>query len=184
MAEEMLELGQTIKDEPSFSAPEGDYRFAVKSWGMSMYQPRDENSKIPPCKQVDVTLLIPYRDENGQVVFGQKVEHLKLLARLKFAITNFFIGCGLGKRGDEFTLDFDRCVRKTGVCKIVQQVGGNGNLYSTITEYYDSSNAPQVTMNDGLPFDQQQQPQQPMQQPQPQQQGYGYSNYGYGDIGY
>ena len=32
MAEEMLELGQTIKDEPSFSAPEGDYRFAVKSW--------------------------------------------------------------------------------------------------------------------------------------------------------
>lgn len=188
MADEMLELGQTIKDEPSFAAPEGDYRFAVKSWGTSMYQPRDETSKIPACKQVDVTLLIPYRDENGQVVFGQKVEHLKLVARLKFAITNFFIGCGIGKRGDEFRLDFDQCVGKTGVCKIVQQVGNNGSIYSSIAEFYDSTSAPQVTMNDGLPFEQQQQPQQPptQQQPQqqPQQQGYGIYDYGYGNIGY
>ena len=181
----MLELGQTIKDEPTFAAPEGDYRFAVKSWGTSMYQPRDENSKIPACKQVDVTLLIPYKDEDGNVVYGQRVEHFKLLARLKFAITNFFVGCGLGRRGDEFRLDFDQCVGKTGVCKIEQQVGGNGNLYSRITEFYDHAMAPQVTMNDNMPFEQGQQPrQQQMPMQQPQQQGYGYG-YGYdNDLGY
>lgn len=175
MAEEMLELGQKIKDEPTFAAPEGDYRFAVKSWDTSMYQPRDESSKIPACKQVDVTLLIPYRDESNNVVYGQRVEHFKLLARLKFAITNFFVGCGLGERWDEFKLDFDQCVGKTGICKIEQQVGGNGNLYSRITEFYEHKSAPQVTMNDGMPFEPQQAPQ------QPQQQGYGY---GYGNLGY
>ena len=36
MAEEMLELGQTIKDEPSFMAPDGDYSFMVKGWDISM----------------------------------------------------------------------------------------------------------------------------------------------------
>ena len=167
MAEEMLELGQTIKDEPSFAAPEGDYRFMVKSWDVSMFQPRDENSKIPACKQVDVTLLIPYRDEMGNVVYGRKVEHFKLLARLKFVITNFFVACGIGKRGDEFKLDFDQCVGKGGVCKVVQQLGNNGNLFTSIDEFYARDVAPQVTMNDGLPFEERQQPQQPSY-------GYGY----------
>ena len=171
MAEEMLELGQTIKDEPSFMAPEGDYRFMVKDWGVSMFQPRDENSKIPACKQVDVTLLIPYRDEGGNVVYGQKVEHFKLLARLKFAITNFFIACGIGKRGDEFTIDFDKCVGRVGTCKVQQQAGGNGNLYARIEEFYAPDVAPQVSMNDGMSFVEGQ-PQ------QPQQQGYGYGYYG------
>lgn len=164
--EQMLELGQTIKDEPSFMAPDGDYRFMVKGWDVSMYQPRDESSKIPACRQVDVTLLIPYRDEFGNVVYGQKVEHFKLLARLKFVITNFFISCGIGKRGDEFKLDFDQCVGKVGTCKVQQQVGGNGNLYTRIEEFYAPDVSPQATMNDGLPFIEQQSPQQP--------------NYGYG----
>lgn len=167
--EQMLELGQTIKDEPSFMAPDGDYRFMVKSWNVSMFQPRDESSKIPACKQVDVTLLIPYRDEFGNVVYGQKVEHFKLLARLKFVITNFFIACGIGKRGDEFRLDFDQCVGKVGTCKVQQQVGGNGNLYARIDEFYATDVAPQTSMNDNLPF---MEPQQPQPQPQP--------NYGYG----
>lgn len=165
---EMLELGQIIKDEPSFMAPDGDYRFFVKGWDVSMYQPRDESSKIPACRQVDVTLLIPYRDEDGNTVYGQKVEHFKLLARLKFVITNFFVACGIGKRGDEFKLDFDQCVAKVGTCKVQQQVGGNGNLYARIEEFYDPSVAPQVTMNDNMPFVEPQQPQ--AQQP----------NYGYG----
>ena len=170
--EQMLELGQTIKDEPSFMAPEGDYRFMVKSWEVTMFQPRDENSKIPACKQVDVTLLIPYRDEFGNVVYGQKVEHFKLLARLKFAITKFFIACGIGKRGDEFRLDFDQCVNRVGTCKIQQQLGNNGNLYASVEEFYAPDVAPQVSMNDGLSF-MEPVPQQPqMQQPQP--------NYGYG----
>ena len=169
--EQTLELGQTIKDEPSFMAPDGDYRFMVKGWGTSMFQPRDENSKIPACKQVDVTLLIPYRDENGNVVYGQKVEHFKLLARLKFVITNFFIACGIGRRGDEFRLDFDQCIGKVGTCKVQQQVGGNGNLYARIEEFYAPDVAPQVSMNDGLSFMEpaQQQPQQ-----QPMSYGYGY----------
>ena len=159
MAEEMLELGQTIKDEPSFMAPDGDYRFMVKGWNVSMYQPRDEStSKIPACRQVDVTLLIPYRDETGNVVYGQKVEHFKLLARLKFVITNFFVACGIGKHGDEFRLDFDQCVGKRGTCKVQQQVGVNGNLYARIEEFYDPAVAPQASMNDGLPFTAQQQP--------------------------
>jgi len=161
--EQMLELGQLIKDEPSFTAPDGDYRFMVKGWDISMYQPRDENSKIPACRQVDVTLLIPYRDEFGNVVYGQKVEHFKLLARLKRFITNFFIACGIGKRGDEFKLDFDQCVGKVGTCKVQQQLGGNGNVYANIDEFYAPDVAPQATMNDNLPF------------MQPQQ-----SNYGYG----
>lgn len=169
MAEQMLELGQKIKDVPSFMAPDGDYRFMVKGWDVSMFQPRDESSKIPPCKQVDVTLLIPYRDESGNVVFGQKVEHFKLLARLQFAIASFFVSCGIGSRGDEFTLDFDQCIGRSGVCKVQQQVGGNGNLYARIDDFYDPQVAPQVTMNDGMPFEQQQQPQ-PVMQP----------NYGYG----
>ena len=168
MAEEMLELGQTIKDEPSFMAPDGDYRFMVSGWDVSMYQPRDESSKIPACRQVDVTLLIPYRDEFGNVVYGQKVEHFKLLARLKFVITNFFVACGIGRRGDEFKLDFDQCVGKVGTCKVQQQVGGNGNLYTRIEEFYDPSTAPQVSMNDSLPF------MEPQPQPQPQQPNYGY----------
>lgn len=168
--EQMLELGQTIKDEPSFMAPDGDYRFMVKSWNVSMFQPRDETSKIPACKQVDVTLLIPYRDEYNNVVYGQKVEHFKLLARLKFVITNFFIACGIGKRGDEFRLDFDQCIGKVGTCKVQQQVGGNGNLYARIDEFYAPDVAPQVSMNDGLSF------MEPQQQPQPQPQ----PNYGYG----
>ena len=167
MAEEMLELGQDIKDEPSFMAPDGDYRFFVKGWDVSMFQPRDENSKIPACRQVDVTLLIPYRDEMGNVVYGQKVEHFKLLARLKFVITNFFVSCGIGKRGDTFKLDFDQCIGKVGTCKVQQQVGGNGNLYARIEEFYAPDVAPQVTMNDNMPF--MEQPQ--TQQPQP---GYGY----------
>ena len=167
MAEEqMLELGQEIKDEPSFMAPDGDYRFMVKGWEVSMFQPRDETSKIPACRQVDVTLLIPYRDEFSNVVYGQKVEHFKLLARLKFVITNFFVSCGIGKRGDTFKLDFDQCVGKVGTCKVQQQVGNNNNLYTRIESFYDPSTAPQVTMNDGLPFIEQQSPQQP--------------NYGYG----
>lgn len=171
MADElMLELGQTIKDEPSFMAPDGDYRFMVKGWEVSMYQPRDENSKIPACRQVDVTLLIPYRDEFGNVVYGQKVEHFKLLARLKFVITNFFISCGIGEHGDEFKLDFDQCVGKVGTCKVQQQLGGNGNLYARIEEFYAPDVAPQMSMNDGIPFMEPQQPQ--VQQPQP--------NYGYG----
>lgn len=181
MAEEMLELGQTIKDEPSFAAPDGDYRFKVKGWDTSMFQPRDENSKIPACKQVDVTLLIPYRDESGNVVWGQKVEHFKLLARLKFVITNFYIACGIGKRGDEFRIDFDQCVGRTGVCKVQQQVGGNGNLYTRIEEFYAPDVAPNATMNDNMPFEQaapqQQYAQQPQQQTPPQ--GYGYDGYGY-----
>ncbi|MBQ9005818.1 MAG: hypothetical protein IJ092_05530 [Atopobiaceae bacterium] len=170
---EMLELGQTIRDEPSFMAPEGDYHFMVKGWDTSMYQPRDENSKIPACRQVDVTLLIPYRDEMGNVVYGQKVEHFKLLARLKFAITRFFIACGIGKRGDEFRIDFDQCVGKVGTCKVQQQAGGNGNLYASIEEFYAPDVAPQVTMNDGMSFMEPspQQPVQPMQQPTA---GYGY----------
>ncbi|MBQ9006717.1 MAG: hypothetical protein IJ092_10155 [Atopobiaceae bacterium] len=172
MADElMLELGQTIKDEPSFTAPDGDYRFMVKDWDVSMFQPRDEStSKIPACRQVDVTLLIPYRDELGNIVYGQKVEHFKLLARLKFAITNFFISCGIGKRGDEFKLDFDQCVGKVGTCKVQQQLGGNGNLYARIEEFYAPDVAPQASMNDGIQFMEPQQPQ--MQQPQ--------ANYGYG----
>lgn len=170
MAEQMLELGQKIKDVPSFMAPDGDYRFMVKGWDVSMFQPRDETSKIPPCKQVDVTLLIPYHDESGNVVFGQKVEHFKLLARLQFAIANFFVSCGIGARGDEFTLDFDQCIGRSGVCKVQQQVGGNGNLYARIDDFYDPQVAPQVTMNDGMPFEQQQQQPQPVMQP----------NYGYG----
>ena len=169
--EQMLELGQTIKDEPNFMAPDGDYRFLVKSWGVSVFQPRDENSKIPPCKQVDVTLLIPYRDEFGNAVYGQKVEHFKLLARLKFVITGFFIACGIGKRGDEFKLDFDQCVGKVGTCKVQQQVGGNGNLYARIEEFYAPDVAPQVSMNDNMPFVE---PAQPQQQQMPQ------GNYGYG----
>ena len=168
--EQMLELGQEIKDEPSFMAPDGDYRFFVKSWDPSVFQPRDESSRIPACKQVDVTLLIPYRDEDGKVVYGQKVEHFKLLARLKFVITNFFVACGIGKRGDTFKLDFDQCVGKVGTCKVQQQVGGNGNLYARIEEFYDPAVAPQVSMNDNMPFMEPQQQQQ--QQPQP--------NYGYG----
>lgn len=176
--EQMLELGQTIKDEPSFSAPEGDYRFLVKGWEVSMYQPRDESSKIPACRQVDVTLLIPYRDEFGSVVYGQKVEHFKLLARLKFVITKFFIACGIGKSGDEFKLDFDQCIGKVGTCKVQQQIGGNGNLFTSIDEFYAPDVAPQVSLNDGLPFIEPQQPVQPMQPMQPQQQpmsyGYGY----------
>ena len=171
--EQMLELGQTIKDEPSFMAPDGDYRFMVKGWDVSMYQPRDENSKIPACRQVDVTLLIPYRDESGNVVYGQKVEHFKLLARLKFVITNFFIACGIGKRGDEFRLDFDQCIGKVGTCKVQQQIGGNGNLYARIEEFYAPDVAPQVSMNDGTPFVEPQPPQQP-QQPQQPSYGYGY----------
>lgn len=166
MADElMLELGQTIKDEPSFMAPDGDYRFMVKGWEVSMFQPRDESSKIPACRQVDVTLLIPYRDELGNIVYGQKVEHFKLLARLKFVITNFFISCGIGKRGDEFKLDFDQCVGKVGTCKVQQQLGGNGNLYARIEEFYAPDVTPKVSMNDGIPFME-------PQQPQP--------NYGYG----
>ena len=170
MADEMLELGQTIKDEPSFMAPDGDYRFMVKSWDVSMYQPRDENSKIPPCKQVDVTLLIPYRDEFGNDVYGQKVEHFKLLAKLKFVITGFFVACGIGKRGDTFKLDFDQTIGKVGTCKVQQQVGGNGNLYALIEEFYAPDVAPHAAMNDNMPFMEPQQ--QPQQQPQP--------NYGYG----
>lgn len=169
MNDEMLELGQTIKDEPSFMAPDGDYRFMVKGWDVSMYQPRDENSKIPACRQVDVTLFIPYRDDMGNVVYGQKVEHFKLLARLKFVITNFFIACGIGKRGDEFKLDFDQCVGKVGTCKVQQQVGGNGNLYARIDEFYAPDVAPQMSMNDGVPF----------MEPQPQQMQQ-QLNYGYG----
>jgi hypothetical protein len=173
--EQMLELGQTIQDEPSFDAPDGDYRFFVKGWNISMYQPK-EGSKLPACKQVDVTLLIPYRDEEGKVVYGAKVEHFKLLARLKFAITNFFIACGLGKRGDEFMLDFDQCNGKVGTCKVIQQVGNNGNVYASIDEFYDHATAPQTALNDGMPFmDPQQQPQ-GAPQPQPQ----GQPNYGYG----
>ena len=168
MAEEMLELGQVIKDEPSFMAPDGDYRFMVKGWDVSVFQPRDETSKIPACRQVDVTLLIPYRDESGNVVYGQKVEHFKLLARLKFVITNFFISCGIGKRGDEFKLDFDQCIGKVGTCKVQQQVGGNGNLYARIEEFYAPDVAPQVSMNDNMPFAE------PQGQPQPM------PNYGYG----
>lgn len=176
MAEEELELGQRIKDEPSFMAPDGDYHFKVKDWDTSRFQPRSDSSKIPPCKQVDVTLLIPYRDEIGNVVYGQKVEHFKLLARLKFAITNFFIACGIGSRGDEFTIDFNQCVGREGVCKVQQQVGGNGNLYAQVEEFYAPDVAPQVTMNDGMPFEPNQQPQQPQQQ----QYGYGYGN----NLGY
>lgn len=170
MADElMLELGQEIKDEPSFMAPDGDYRFMVKEWGVSMFQPRDDTSKIPPCKQVDVTLLIPYRDESGNMVYGQKVEHFKLLARLKFVITNFFVSCGIGKRGDTFKLDFDQCVGKVGTCKVQQQVANNGNLYARIDEFYDPAVAPQAAMNDGMSF----------LEPQPQQQAM-QPNYGYG----
>lgn len=169
MAEEMLELGQEIRDEPSFMAPDGDYRFMVLSWDVSAYQPRDENSKIPACRQVDVTLSIPYRDESGNVVWGRKVEHFKLLARLKFVITNFFVACGVGKRGDTFKLDFDQCVGKVGTCKVQQQVGGNGNLYARIDEFYAPDVAPTVAMNDGMPLVQAAQP----QQPQPAA-GYGY----------
>ena len=173
MADElMLELGQTIKDEPSFMAPDGDYRFMVKDWETSMYQPRDENSRIPACRQVDVTLLIPYRDDDGKVVYGQKVEHFKLLARLKFVITNFFISCGIGRRGDEFKLDFDQCVGKIGVCKVQQQIGGNGNLYARIEEFYAPDVAPRTSMNDGMPF---------MEPAQQSQQGYGYGYNGYGN---
>lgn len=172
--EQMLELGQEIKDEPSFMAPDGDYRFMVKGWDVSMYQPRDENSKIPACRQVDVTLLIPYRNDDGTVVYGQKVEHFKLLARLQFVITRFFIACGIGKPGDKFKLDFDQCAGKVGMCKVQQQIGGNGNVYASIDEFYAPNVAPQVAMNDGLSFMEPQQgaPQPPMQQPQ--------MNYGYG----
>lgn len=174
MAEETLELGQVIRDEPAFMAPDGDYRFMVKGWGTSMFQPRDETSKIPPCKQVDVTLLIPYHDEEGNVIYGQKIEHFKLLARLKFVITNFFISCGIGRRGDEFRIDFDQCVGKVGTCKVQQQVGSNGNLYARIEEFYDPSVAPQVSMNDGMPFMEPGQAQQAPQPPQQAQAGYGY----------
>ena len=174
--EQMLELGQEIKDEPSFMAPDGDYRFFVKGWEVSMFQPRDENSKIPACRQVDVTLLIPYRDEFGNVVYGQKVEHFKLLTRLKFVIAEFFAACGVIKRGDTFKIDFDQCVGKVGTLKVQQQVGGNGNLYARIEDFYAPDVAPQVTMNDGLPFAEPQTPQTP-QQPQGQP-GYGYG-YGY-----
>lgn len=180
--EQMLELGQEIKDEPSFMAPDGDYRFMVKEWDVSMYEPRDENSKIPACRQVDVTLLIPYRDEEGNIVYGQKVEHFKLLARLQFAITRFFIACGIGKRGDTFKIDFDQCVGKVGTCKVQQQIGGNGNLYARIEDFYAPDVAPQVCMNDNMSFIEppSQMPQMPAQMPQQQMQqpqapyGYGY----------
>lgn len=175
--EQMLELGQTIQDEPSFDAPDGDYRFFVKGWEISMYQPQ-EGAKLPACKQVDVTLLIPYRDEDGNVVYGVKVEHFKLLVQLKFAITNFFISCGIGRRGGEFRLDFDQCIGKVGTCKVTQQVNARGNLRSYIDEFYDPQAAPKATSNDGMPFIEPQQPQQPQQQMMQQQPQTGYG-YGY-----
>ena len=67
----------------------------------------------------------------------------------------FFESVGAVKEGEQFALDLNLPVGKYGICSIEQWTGNDGNLNSSVHDTYKPSQRPAVTMNEGLPFDQQ-----------------------------
>lgn len=146
--------GMVIHSTPQFEAPEGDYNFYVAGWTTGFFQPKNPESKIPPCKTVDYTLKIPYMDlSTGQTVYGQTTYSLKLTPILMNVLAKFFESTGAVPEYSEFAIDFNLPVGRTGVCNIEQRAGAT-SVYSTVRDVYRPSQRPAVTMNDGIPFDQ------------------------------
>lgn len=156
-ADELVE-GMMIHSTPSFDAPGGDYNFFVKDYTMGFFQPKNPESKIPSCRTVDYTLLIPYRDiETGEVVYGQTTYSLKLTPRLMGVLAKFYESTGAVPEYSEFAIDFKLPLGRSGVCTIEQRATNSGGLYSSVRDVFRPSQRPAVTMNDGLPFEPQQQ---------------------------
>ena len=149
---ELLSIGDVISDSPMFSAPAGDYRFKVVGWERGTYQAK-EGSKIPSCETLVFKLAIPYRDEDGSIVYSETRYSLKLVKRLAFLISQFFEGVGVMREGGKFQIDPDKAVGKAGVCEVIQQVSGTGDLRSYVNNVYVPSKRPAVTENDSMPFE-------------------------------
>lgn len=145
--------GMVIRSTPQFEAPGGDYWFYVTSYSMGFFQPKSPDSKIPACKTVDYTLKIPYRDDMGNVVYGQTVYSLKLTPKLMGVLAKFYESTGAVNEYAEFAIDFNMPVGRTGVCMIEQRAGNSGGIFSSVRDVYRPSQRPAVTMNDGLPFE-------------------------------
>ena len=98
-------------------------------------------------------LALPSRDEDGNIVYSETRYSLKLVKRLAFLISQFFEGVGVMKEGGKFQIDPDKAVGKAGVCEVIQQVGGTGDLRSYVNNVYVPSKRPAVTENDNMPFE-------------------------------
>lgn len=156
MADELTE-GMIIHSTPQFEAIGGDYNFFVKSYSFGFFQPKNADSKIPACKTVDYTLLIPYQSQDtGECVFGQTTYSLKLTPKLMGVLAKFFESTGAVPEYAEFAIDFNLPVGRTGVCLIEQRASNSGGLYSSVRDVYRPSQRPRMTMNDGMPYEPQQ----------------------------
>ena len=164
--DELME-GMVIQSTPPFDAPTGDYNFYVKCCAPGYFQPKNpQESKIPACRTMDYTLLIPYRNpDTGEIVYGQTIYSLKLTPKLMNVLAKFFESTGAVPEFAQFAIDFKMPLNRTGVCA-VEQRAGTGGVYSSVRDVYRPSQRPAVTFNDGYPFEPQQ------QTPQ--------ANYGYG----
>lgn len=146
--------GMMIHSTPQFEAPSGDYHFYVKDYSLGFFQPKKPDSKIPPCKTVEYTLLIPYRDiETGEYVYGQTIYQLKLTPKLMGVLAKFFESTGAVPEYAEFAIDFKLPLGRTGICSIEQQASTSGGLFSSIRDVYRPSQRPGITLNDGIPFE-------------------------------
>ena len=153
MPDELCE-GMVIHSTPQFEAQTGDYNFFVKSYTFGRFQPKNPESKIPACRTVDYTLLIPYRDmETGEVVFGQTTYSLKLTPKLMGVLAKFFEATGAVPEYSEFAIDFNMPIGRMGVCSIEQRASNAGGLYSSVRDVFRPSQRPAMTMNDGMPFE-------------------------------
>ena len=146
--------GMVIHSTPQFEAQSGDYTFYVKDYGFGFFQPKSPDSKIPPCRTVDYTLLIPYRDiDTGEYVYGQTTYSLKLTPKLMGVLAKFFESTGAVQEYAEFAIDFKLPLGRTGVCAIEQRAGTSGGLFSSVRDVYRPSQRPVMTLNDGIPFE-------------------------------
>lgn len=150
--DELVE-GMIIHSTPQFEPDEGDYNFLVKTYNFGFFQPKKADSKIPPCKTVEYTLLIPYRNpETGAVVYGQTKYQLKLTPMLMGVLAKFFEATGAVPEYQEFAIDFNLPLGRTGVCVVGKRADGGG-VFTSIKDVYRPSQRPTITMNDGLPFE-------------------------------
>lgn len=153
MSDGLLHIGDTIKDEPAFAAPEGDYRFKVLSWTKGSFTPKSPDSKIPACDTLDMRLAVPYRDAEGEVQYGVTTYRMKMVERLSFVLAQFFEGVGVMREFGSFRIDPDGAVGREGVCHIIRQIGSTGNEFSSVQSVYTPSKRPLATDNDGMPYE-------------------------------
>lgn len=131
------ELGwddQIQNDGPDFEVlPEDDYDFEVVSYERARHP---GSANLPPCSKAVVSIKIT--GAAGQTTIKH---NLFLHTKTEGLICAYFTGCGLRKRGQKITINFDKSVGCKGRCKVgirkFTNDKGDELMFNEIKKFYE-----------------------------------------------